>query len=81
MKANTSQRKPVNIHDSKRFCRATEDRDVHSAINILNEGLRAFRAIGSLEHVKTPVELSTSVNTATQSVGKLIAMNQEAIAI
>jgi putative transposase len=62
-------------------CGNTKDRDTHSAINILNEGLKILRAMGSPEHVKTPVEPLTSGDIAPWDVGKSVVLKQEAIAL
>lgn len=62
-------------------CGSSEDRDIHSAINILNEGLKSFRLMRSSEDVKSPVELTTSTDVAFWNNGKLLTMNQEAIAL
>ena len=60
-------------------CGNTKDRDTHSAINILNEGLKALRVMGSPEHAKSPVELLTSTKTALWSFGKPMTMKQEVV--
>lgn len=62
-------------------CGNTKDRDIHSAINILNEGLKSFRLIRDLEDVKTPVEGLTTADLYTSQVGKPVSMKQEAIAL
>jgi len=62
-------------------CGNTKDRDTHSAINILNEGLKTLRAMGSPEHVKTLVEPLASTNTALWGIGKQLVLKQEAIAV
>jgi bacterioferritin-associated ferredoxin len=61
-------------------CKAVEDRDIHSAINILNEGMKSFRLMGSPEDVKSPVEGLISSSIAFEDTGKSVSMNQEAVA-
>ena len=60
-------------------CGATEDRDIHSAINILNEGLKTFSAMRESEHLKSPVEPEASTFSSNTD-SKFLAMKQEAIA-
>ena len=64
-----------------RTCGSKEDRDVHSAINNLNEGLNNLRAMGNPEHVKTPAEGLASTDVALWDVSKLVSVKQEAIAL
>ena len=62
-------------------CGNKKDRDVHSAINIRDEGLGvglARRVMRGAEHVKSPVELTTSILIAVQGQDKLSTMKQEA---
>jgi transposase len=61
-------------------CGNAKDRDTHSAINILNEGLKTLRAMGSPGHVKTPVEPLTSGDIALWGVSKSVVLKQEATA-
>jgi transposase len=60
-----------------RVCGHSEDRDIHSAKNILQE---AFRVMRDSEHVKSPVELVTPV-LSHLGQSKSSAVKQEAIAL
>jgi len=76
-------RQEVKLKDRIFICSACdvkEDRDTHSAINILKEGLKSLpeRVMGNPEHVKSPVELLTPTNLDTLLDSKLVVMNQEA---
>jgi hypothetical protein len=64
-----------------RSCGNTKDRDTHSAINILNEGLKILRAMGSPEHAKTPAEPLTPTDAASWGISKSVALKQEATAL
>jgi transposase len=78
------ERQKVELSERVFVCRScgnTKDRDTHSAINILNEGLKTLRAMGSPEHVKTPVEPLTSGDAALWGVSKSVVLKQEAIAV
>jgi putative transposase len=78
------ERQRVELKDRAfvcQICGNTKDRDTHSAINILNEGLKSLRAMSGSEHVKTPVEPLTSANIALWDIGKSVALKQEAIAL
>ncbi len=59
-------------------CGNNIDRDTHSAINILNEGLNKQSVVGSIKHFKSPVEPNTSFNTSLKGINKYLTMNQEA---
>ena len=78
------ERQKVELSERVFVCRScgnSKDRDTHSAINILNEGLRILRAMGGPEHVKTPVEPLTSTGTALWSISKPVVLKQEATAL
>jgi putative transposase len=77
-------RREVGLSERMFICQScgnTKDRDTHSAINILNEGLKTLRAMGEhTEHVKTPVEFPTSTSSSSLVDSKLVTVNQEATA-
>ena len=62
-------------------CGNEKDRDIHSAVNIKNEGLKALRAMGNTEHAKTPAEPLASADIAFRDVDKPMASNQEVAAL
>jgi len=63
-------------------CGNDTDRDTHSALNILQEGLgtKFPRLIRNVEDVKSPVELTTSICVAVQNTDKLLTEKREALA-